>query len=223
MNTTGGIPFADRRDAGRRLAEHLSRYRDQNVLVLGIPRGGVPVAAEVARALHAELDVVVARKLGAPGQEELAIGAVTANGGEYLNEEIIAALRVSDAYLAKVRREQTAEARRRETRFRRGRPAPGLRGRVVLLVDDGLATGATMRAAARSVRKAGPAKLVIAVPVGAAETCEALRKEADEVVCPETPEPFGAVGCFYLDFSATEDEEVDRILVELAAGSVAAT
>ena len=222
MNDSDGIPFEDRKDAGRSLARRLSKYRGEDGLVLGIPRGGVPVAAEVARALGAELDVVVARKLGAPGQEELAIGAVTADGGEFVNEELVAALRVSDAYLARVRSEQTAEARRREARFRHGRPALDVRGRVVLLVDDGLATGATMRAAARSVRKAGPAKLVIAVPVGAAETCEALQSEADEVVCPNTPEPFGAVGFFYRDFAATEDAEVERILDEFAARGAAA-
>jgi len=222
MNGSDGIPFEDRKDAGRSLVRHLSRYRGEDVLVLGIPRGGVPVAAEVARALGAELDVVVARKLGAPGQEELAIGAVTANGGEFVNAELVADLRVSDAYLAGVRREQIAEARRREARFRRGRVPLDLRGRVVLLVDDGLATGATMRAAARSVRKAGPAKLVIAAPVGAAETCAALRNEADEVVCPDTPEPFAAVGYFYRDFAATEDAEVERILDEFAAHRAAA-
>ena len=218
--------FRDRADAGVRLAKRLTAYRGQHALVLGIPRGGVPVAAEVARALDGELDVVVARKLRSPISAELAIGAVTSDGGRYLNESILRQLGVSDRYIARVTQAEMAEAARRETRFRAGAAAPGIAGRVVILVDDGLATGATMIAAARSVRGQGPARLVIAVPVGSADACAALRHEADEVVCPASPEPFWAVGAYYDDFGQTEDEEVERLLQETrsrAAAPVAAT
>lgn len=207
-------PFEDRRDAGRVLARSLERYRGENVLVLGIPRGGVPVAAEVARALDADLDVVVARKLGAPGSPELAIGAVTANGGRYLNEEIIAALGVPESYIERVTAEERAEARRRERRFRGPHAMGEMRGRTVIIVDDGLATGATMRAAVRSVRKRKPARLIVAVPVGASDSCEALRPEVDELVCPYERPDFGAVGFYYDNFEPTQDEEVQRLLRE---------
>jgi predicted phosphoribosyltransferase len=210
-------PYDDRTHAGRVLADRLGAYRGKDVLVLGIPRGGVPVAAEVARRLDADLDVVVARKLGAPDQPELAIGAVTANGGEFLNEEILRAIGASGEYLERARKEQIAEARRREARFRGDRPIERIEGRVVVLVDDGLATGATMRAAVRSVRKHQPARLIVAVPVGSREACDALRSEADEVVCPSIPEYFGAVGYFYRNFDPTEDAEVERILRGFAA------
>ncbi|MGE5278204.1 MAG: phosphoribosyltransferase [Acidobacteriota bacterium] len=212
------LPYRDRVDGGKALAKRLGAYRGKNALVLGIPRGGVPVAAEVARELEADLDVIVARKLGAPGQPELAIGAVTANGGEFLNQEILDYVGASENYIARVRKEQMEEARRREARFRGDRPPERIPGRVVIVVDDGLATGATMRAAVRSVRKHGPARLVVAVPVGAREACEALRQETDEVVCLATPEPFGAVGYFYRNFEATEDVEVENILREFGAG-----
>lgn len=206
------LPFRDRVDAGQRLGAALGALRQSGPLVLGIPRGGVPVAAEVARALGAELDVIVARKLGSPYQPELAMGAATANGGRYLNDELIAALRVPASYVEQVTASEMAEARRREERFRGGRGPLAVAGRVVLLVDDGLATGATMRAAARSVRSRGPARLVIAVPVGAAESCDSLAAEADEVVCLATPEPFVAVGLHYADFGQTSDEEVQELL-----------
>lgn len=205
-------PFEDRIHAGRVLADRLGPYRGGNVLVLGIPRGGVPVAAEVARRLDADLDVIVARKLGAPDQPELAIGAVTANGGEFLNEEILQAVGASEKYVERARQEQIAEARRREALFRGDRTIEPVEGRVVILVDDGLATGATMRAAVASVRKHHPARLVVAVPVGSQEACDALRAEADEVVCPSIPEYFGAVGYFYRNFDPTEDAEVVKIL-----------
>jgi predicted phosphoribosyltransferase len=216
------IRFEDRRQAGRALAKELRAYRGQNALVLGIPRGGVPVAAEVATALDADLDVIVARKLGAPGEPELAIGAVTANGGEYLDERIASRVGATRSYIESVREEQVAEARRRETRFRGNRPAETISNRVVILVDDGLATGATMRAAVRSARKHRPARLIVAVPVGSREACAALRAEADELVCPSEPEPFGAVGYFYGDFSPVEDAEVEHILREFSARHVAA-
>ena len=205
-------PYEDRIHAGRVLADRLGPYRGKNVLVLGIPRGGVPVAAEVARRLEADLDVIVARKLGAPDQPELAIGAVTANGGEFINEKILEAVGASGKYLERVREKQIAEARRREALFRGDRSSEPIEGRVVILVDDGLATGATMRAAVASVRKHRPARLVAAVPVGSREACDALRAEADEVVCPSIPEYFGAVGYFYRSFEPTEDAEVVKIL-----------
>jgi putative phosphoribosyl transferase len=213
------VVFADRRDAGAHLAARLTDYAGQHVVVLGIPRGGVPVAAEVARGLEAELDVVVARKVGAPGFAELAIGAVTANGGRFLNEEMIQELGVSDTYRELAVAREMAEARRREERFRAGRPLSPLEGRVVLLVDDGLATGATMRAAVRAVRSRQPAKLVVAVPVGSIEACAALRPEVDELVCLEEPEPFDAVGLYYEAFEPIEDTEVQRLLQEAWTGS----
>lgn len=204
--------FADRRDAGARLAARLTKHRGHRALVLGIPRGGVPVAAEVARRLGAELDVVVARKVGAPGFGELAIGAVTANGGRFISEEMIRELGVSEAYLEHAIARETAEARRREERFRSGRSLSPVEGRVVILIDDGLATGATMRAAVRSIRLHHPSRLVVAVPVGSIEACAALRPEVDELVCLEEPEPFDAVGRFYDHFEPIEDAEVLRIL-----------
>jgi len=213
--------FRDRTDAGVQLADRLAAYRGTNAVVLGIPRGGVAVAAELARKLGLELDVIVARKLGSPISEELAIGAVTANGGRFLNTDVIAELGVTDTYIDAVTRREQAEARRRETLFRGGRPSPDLTGRTVILVDDGLATGATMRAAARSLRQTRAARLVAAVPVASAQARDALRAEVDQVVCLYTPEPFGAVGAFYDDFRQTEDEEVQRLLGRSAPGAAA--
>ena len=204
--------FADRVDAGARLAERLLKYRGQHALVLGIPRGGVPVAAEVARRLDADLDVIVARKVGAPGYPELAIGAVTANGGQFFNEDTIRYLGVSNAYLQMAVTEEMAEACRREARFRGGKPMRPLAGRTVIVVDDGLATGATMQAAVRSVRQHRPVRLVAAVPVGSREACRDLRPEVDELVCLYQPEPFHAVGLYYARFAPTEDAEVTRLL-----------
>ncbi|MER3419765.1 MAG: phosphoribosyl transferase [Chloroflexota bacterium] len=210
--TRWGALFRDRVDAGVQLAAALDGYRGQDVLVLGIPRGGVVVAAEVARRLGAELDVIVARKLGAPISRELAIGAVTADGQRYLNEDILRELRVSERYLQTVTEEEQAEARRREEQLRAGRPPARIAGRTVILIDDGLATGATMRAAVRSVRRQEPARLVVAVPVGARETCEELRAEADEVVCLYQPEPFWAVGAHYQRFEPVDDATVQALL-----------
>jgi putative phosphoribosyl transferase len=210
--------YRDRIDGGQALAACLKQYAGRDVLVLGIPRGGVPVAAEVARALDAELDVIVARKLGAPGQPELAVGAVTSNGGRFLNEDAIAQIGVTDVYLKHVTEAEMAEAHRREQKFRHGRPAAAIKDRIVIVVDDGLATGATMRASVRSVRKAGPAKLVVAVPVGSREACFALRHEADELVCPHEPEMFWAVGLYYQNFEPTLDDDVMSILEEYRSG-----
>lgn len=212
--------FRDRLDAGTQLAAKLSGYRGKDALVLGIPRGGVPVAATVARQLDADLDIMVARKLGAPGSRELAIGAVTANGGSFLNEHLIRELGVSAAYLEAVEVEQRAAAQRQETELRGPQRAIPATGRIVILVDDGLATGATMRAAVRSVRKpqtSRPARLVVAVPVGSPEACSALRQEADEFVCLAEPEPFWAVGLYYESFPATENTEVRQLLAEAAS------
>lgn len=204
--------FRDRVDAGARLAERLTSYDGKDALVLGIPRGGVPVAAEVAKALDAELDVVVARKLRSPISAELAIGAVTADGGRFLNEALLRQLGVGESYIDRVTETEMAEASRREARFRGGAPAPSIAGRAVILVDDGLATGATMIAAARSVGARDPSQLVVAVPVGSVEACAALRHEADAVICLECPQPFWAVGVYYADFHQTEDDEVERLL-----------
>jgi len=204
--------FRDRIEAGAALAKSLDAYRGSDTLVLGIPRGGVVAAAEIARSLDAELDVVVARKLGAPGQPELAIGAVTADGGRFLNEEMIQALHISASYLDAVTRVQMAEARHRETWMRNLRPAVPVAGRIVILVDDGLATGATMLAAARALRRHGPARLVAAAPVATRDACAALQAEVDEVVCPLQPEPFGAVGLYYQYFEPVEDEQVRELL-----------
>ncbi len=204
--------FRDRRHAGDALGARLARYRGTGALVLGLPRGGVPVAARVAAALGAELDVVVARKLGSPISAELAIGAVTADGVRFLNDDVLRALDVSDAYVDAVTAIQQAEAHRREALFRGPRPAPRVAGRTVIVVDDGLATGATMRAAVRAVRAQEPARLVVAVPVGSREATAALRTEADEVVCLHEPEFFGAVGSYYEDFGQVEDSEVQRLM-----------
>jgi putative phosphoribosyl transferase len=214
--TGEGPLFRNRQDAGHALAKRLEHHRGMHVLVLGLPRGGVPVAAQVALALEADLDVVVSRKLGSPVSAELAIGAVTANGGRFLNDDVIRMLNVSDAYLTAVTETQQAEARRREALFRGSRPAPVIRGRTVILVDDGLATGATMRAAVRSVRQQHPKQLVVAVPVGSPEACAALRGEADEVVCLHEPKYFGAVGNYYEDFTPTQDSDVQALLEEFA-------
>ncbi len=205
--------FRDRREAGRQLAQHLAAYANRpDVLVLALPRGGVPVAYEVARALHAPLDVFLVRKLGLPGHEEYAMGAVASGGVRVLNSEVVEQLHLPDEVIDTVTRRELKELKRRERIYRGDRPFPDVRGKTVILVDDGLATGSTMRAAAEVLRQQGPARLVVAVPAGSPETCDEFRDEVDEVVCAITPEPFYAVGLWYDDFSQTTDDEVRDLL-----------
>ena len=205
--------FTDRRHAGRVLAAALHDYAGRpDLLVLAIPRGGVPVGYEVARALQAPLDVLVVRKLGLPGQEEYAMGAIASGGLQVFNEEALSRLARPDAAVAEVVDAERHELDRRERLYRAGRQAADVHGRTVILVDDGLATGSSMLVALRSVRARHPARLVVAVPTASADSCERLRREADDVVCASTPEPFGAVGYWYEDFSQTGDEEVCALL-----------
>jgi predicted phosphoribosyltransferase len=205
--------FHDRADAGRQLTARLMDYADRSdVLVLALPRGGVPVAYEVAQALNAPLDVFLVRKLGVPGREELAMGAIASGGVRVLNEEVVRVLDVPDDVLRAVTAEEEWELERRERLYRGDRPLPSVSGKTVILIDDGLATGSSMRAAVAALRRLGPARIVVAVPVASADTCEEMRNEVDEVVCAETPEPFHAVGLWYEDFSQTTDEEVRELL-----------
>jgi putative phosphoribosyl transferase len=205
--------FRDRSEAGDVLAGLLGRYAGRpDVLVLALPRGGVPVAARVANALEAPLDVFVVRKLGVPGHEELAMGAIATGGVRVRNEEVVGRLGLAEADLRRVAETEGRELARRERSYREGRPPPALAGRVVLLVDDGLATGSTMRAAVAAARRLRPARLVVAVPTAPASTCQRLRDEADEVVCASTPWPFRAVGNSYRSFPQTSDQEVRDLL-----------
>jgi len=213
--------FRDRSDAGRQLAARMKRYAGRgDVVVLALPRGGVPVAFEVARALGAPLDVFLVRKLGAPGHEELALGAIASGGVRVLNEDVVSALGVSRETIDAIAEREGRELARRQRAYRDGRDAPDVRDRIVVLVDDGLATGATMRAAVAALRKLGPGRIIVAVPVGATETCAALAEEADEVVCPRRPEPFYGVGAWYDDFSQTTDQEVRDLLRQAADAPV---
>ena len=205
--------FTDRRHAGRVLAEKLSAYEGQtDVLVLALPRGGVPVAYEVARALNAPLDIFLVRKLGLPGREELAIGAIASGGVRVLNHDIIRTLNVPEEVINIVVRNELQELQRREHRYRGDRPVPDVHDRKVILIDDGLATGASMRAAVVGVRAQHPARIIIAVPAAAPELCNALEFEVDEMVCGMTPEPFYGLSRWYEDFSQTTDEEVRMFL-----------
>jgi putative phosphoribosyl transferase len=205
--------FQDRYEAGRLLAEELRDYAGRgDVLVVALPRGGVPVGYEVARLLRAPLDAMQVRKLGVPGHEELAMGAIASGGVRIVSENVVEALRIPDRVIATVAAAETQELERRERIYREGRLFPDVRGRTVILVDDGLATGSTMRAAAAALRSLGAARLVAAVPVAPKESCDALRDLVDDVVCAKMPERFLAVGEWYEDFSQTSDEEVSELL-----------
>ena len=207
------IRFANRREAGGILAGRLGAYAARSdVVVLGLPRGGVPVALEVAAALGAPLDVFVVRKLGVPFQPELAMGAIASGGIRVLNDDVIRLCGIPSHIIEHVARVEQQELERRERAYRDGRPALAIAGRVAILVDDGLATGSTMRAAVAAVRRLRPSEVVVAVPVGARDTCEELSAMADQVVCAEMPEQFGSVGAWYEDFGQTTDDEVKAAL-----------
>ena len=223
MSRAGIAPFEDRHHAGAELASHLRQYGDRSdVVVLALPRGGVPVGFEVSEALHAPLDVFVVRKLGMPGHPEFAIGALASGGVRVLSEDVIRWYSIPQDAIDAVIRSELAELTRREREYREGRPLTNVRGSVVILVDHGLATGSTMRAAVQAVRAKEPARVVVAVPVGAPDTCEQLAEIADEVVCARMPHPFSAVGLWYRHFDQTSDEEVRALLQRhaqhLAAG-----
>lgn len=211
--TAAALPFRDRQQAGRVLAKKLAHYHGlPNLLVLALPRGGVAVGFEVAQALQAPLDVFLVRKLGFPGHEEYAMGAIASGGVRVMNP--LPGEMISPEVVEAVAAREQAELVRREQLYRGQRPAPGIAGRTVIVVDDGVATGATMRAAVLAIRQQQPAHLVVAVPVGAEDTCDALRDEADEVICAATPRPFRAVGLWYEDFPQASDDEVRTLLEE---------
>ncbi len=207
--------YRDRSEAGRVLATKLTAYtKRQDVVVLALPRGGVPVACAVAKALHAALDVFVVRKLGVPGHEELAMGAIATGGVRVVNEEVVHMLHIPEAVIDAVAQREQQELQRREHLYRDDLAAPDVSGRVVMLVDDGLATGSTMRAAVTALRQQQPARIVVAVPVAARSTCEEFEAEVDEIICAQTPEPFYGVGYWYEDFAQTSDEEVHDLLAQ---------
>jgi len=213
MNESVTLPYTDRRQAGRELGRALKHYRGTpDLLVLGLPRGGIPVAYEVAAALNAPLEVFVVRKLGVPGHEELAMGALASGGTTVLNEEVIQSLHDPERAIETVKPIEWKELERRERLYRGARPFPDLNERPVILVDDGLATGATMRAALRALQPLGPSRRVMAVPVAAPSTAAAFSEECDEVVCPALPPGFRAVGQFYDYFDQTTDDEVHELL-----------
>src|ERR671914_336228 len=216
--------FRDRAHAGKVLAERLEGYAGRpRLLVLALPRGGVPVGFEVAHALEAPLDVFVVGKLGVPGHEELAMGALTSGGVRVLNDDVVEGLRIDDEVIARAAAAEGRELERRERAFRGDRGPIDFAGRTVILVDDGLATGSTMRAAVHAVRALGPERLVVAVPVAARQTCEQLRSEVDELVCVDMPEPFHAVGLWYDDFRQTSDDEVHDLLARAGVARVSAS
>ncbi len=207
--------YRDRSEAGQVLATRLMKYADRpDVLVLALPRGGVPVAFEVAKALHAPLDVFVVRKLGVPGHEELAMGAIATGDVRVINLEVVRMLNIPDAVIDAVAAREQQELLRREQLYRDDRPAPDVTDRIIILVDDGLATGSTMRAAVTALGQQHPARIVVAVPVAAPSTCEEFEAEVDEIVCAQTPEPFYGVGYWYEDFSQTSDQEVHDLLAQ---------
>lgn len=205
--------FRDRRDAGRILVSELLHYANQSdVIILALPRGGVPVAYEVALALNVPMEIFIVRKLGLPGHEELAIGAIASGGIRVVNEDIIRMLKISEEVIDRVAQRELQELRRREQLYRGDHPAPEIRDRIAILIDDGLATGASMRAAVAGLRAQSPKRIVVAVPTAAPETCADFKAEVDEVVCAITPEPFLGVGKWYEDFSQTTDEGVGLFL-----------
>jgi len=213
LRRTARRTFRDRREAGRALAEGLASYRGKDgLLVLGLARGGVPVGWEVAKALTAALDVFLVRKLGVPGWPELAMGALASGGGVVMNDDVVSSLHITDEQVRAVIYSETAELKRREQAYRDGRPGADPRGKIVILADDGIATGASMRAAVRAVRAAGPQSIVVAVPVGPRSACRELAREADDVVCVTMPLAFDAVGQVYADFHQITDDEVRELL-----------
>lgn len=212
--------FKDRREAGRLLAERLTGFREAKPVVLGLPRGGVPVAFEIAQALRAPLDVMLVRKIGVPWQPELALGAVS-DGGEpelFIDDQLKSLLEIDDDYVESARKREITEIERRRTAYRQGRPPIDVAGRVTIVVDDGIATGATTRVALRAVRRRKPSRLVLAVPVAPPDSLAGLRIEADEIICLETPEDMGAVGLYYRDFRQTTDQEVTDLLARSREG-----
>jgi putative phosphoribosyl transferase len=207
--------YRDRIDAGKQLAARLSDYANRDdVVVLALPRGGVPVAYEVAKALHAALDIFLVRKLGVPGHEELAMGAIATGGIRVLNDDVVGYLDIPDYVIDEVADIELRELERRKRLYRGDRPEPKVQGKTIILIDDGLATGSTMRAAVKALRQQDPARIVVAVPVSASQTCDEYRMGADEIICAKTPEPFMGVGMWYRDFSQTTDEEVREILAQ---------
>jgi putative phosphoribosyl transferase len=214
--------YQDRTEAGRLLAERLAKYKNRpDVVILALPRGGVPVGFEVAQALNAPLDVFVVRKLGVPGQEELAMGAIASGGVRVLNEDIVQMLRIPDEMIEATVAKETEELERRERLYRGDRPGLDARGRVAILIDDGLATGSTMRAAAMALRRHLPSRIVVAAPVAAGSTCDELSNEVDEVICAATPEPFYAISLWYRDFTQTTDDQVRELLAQSARSTAA--
>ncbi len=210
-----GRPFLNRTDAGRQLASLLTTYAGRpDAQVLGLPRGGVPVAAEVAKALGAPLDTFLVRKLGVPGHDELAMGAIASGGVRVLNRQVVEGLGIPPDEIERVTARERQELERRERDYRQGRPPPAIEGKVVIVVDDGLATGSTMRAAVAALRAQAPSRIVVAVPVGSPATCHELTEEAEEVVCARIPTYFHAVGQWYDDFSPTTDDQIRRLLAE---------
>lgn len=214
--------FLDRRDAGRQLAQQLDRFSGPNTVVLALPRGGVPVGYEVATRIGVPLDLLVVRKLGVPGHEELAMGAIASGGIQVIDQRIVSGLGISRAAFDSVVKAERAELERRESAFRRGRPAVDVRGKTIILVDDGLATGASMTAAVEGLRSRDPASIIVAVPIAPPDTCETLGERADEMLCLVTPDPMYAVGYWYEDFTQTTDAEV-RELLDAAARQLPAT
>jgi predicted phosphoribosyltransferase len=209
--------YRDRIDAGKQLADRLKEYANRDdVLVLALPRGGVPVAYEVAKALRVPLDIFLVRKLGVPGHEELAMGAIATGGVRVLNDDVVNYLQITGDVIDAVAASEQRELERRERAYRGNQPEPNVRGKTVILVDDGLATGSTMRAAAAALRQQNPAKIIVAVPVSAAQTCDEYRMGVDDIICAKIPEPFMGVGMWYRDFSQTTDDEVRELLADAA-------